>query len=298
MSEPLEPALAQLAERLARTVAQRYRIGADQARGRIEGTWRSDQALRALARKTPSPGALARTSLYRRAASQARKDIYYRLRRYRRDGDEFSEALERLRRAASGAPCQAAREALARSHASTAERWPDLADFLRHTQPVWGDCATLLDVGCGLMPLLFPFGRIGGRLRRYVACDRDARCVEAVNAGPQTPSGVLEGCVWDIGDGWAALESRTGIKRYDAAFLLKLVPVVARQQPRLLATLAAAPADWLIVTGSRQALARRRDISRRERAALGAFAKRHGLIVESEFETPSELGLVVRGAGL
>jgi len=298
MSDPLEPALAQLAERLAERVALRYRIGADQARGCIEGAWRGHQALRALARKIPSPRALARTSLYRQAASQAKKDIYYRLRRYRRDCDAFPEALERLRRATSGAPCQAAREALARSHASTAERWPDLADSLQRTQPVWGDCATLLDVGCGLMPLLFPFGQVGGRLRRYVACDRDARCIEAVNARLQTPPGVLEGCVWDIGDGWAALERQTGIKRYDAAFLLKLVPVVARQQPRLLAKLAAAPADWLIVTGSRQALARRRDISRRERMALGAFAKRHGLIVESEFATSSELGLVVRGAGL
>ncbi|MCY4213109.1 MAG: hypothetical protein OXF68_05740 [Gammaproteobacteria bacterium] len=298
MSDPLEPALAQLAERLAETVARRYRIGADQARGCIEGAWRGHEALRALARKNPSARALARTRLYRRAASQAKKDIYYRLRRYRQDADEFSEALERLRGAASGAPCQAAREALARTHASTAERWPDLADFLERTRPVWGDCATLLDVGCGLMPLLFPFDRVGGRFRRYLACDRDARCVEAVNACPQTPPGLLEGCVWDIGDGWAALESQTGIKRYDAAFLLKLVPVVARQQPGLLATLADAPADWLIVTGSRQALTRRRDISRRERSTLGSFAKRHGLVVESEFETASELGLVLRRSGL
>jgi len=294
MSDPLEPVLAQLAERLAQDAAQRYRIGADQARSRIERAWRSHQALRALARKTPSPRALARTRLYRQAASQAKKDIYYRLRRYRQESDEFSKGLERLRHAGAGAQCQAAREALARSHASTAERWPDLDDFLERTQPVWRDCATLLDIGCGLMPLLFPFDRVGDRFRRYVACDRDARCIEAVNACGQVPPGILEGCVWDIGDGWEALEKQTGIKRYDAAFLLKLVPVVARQQPRLLAMLADAPADWLVVTGSRQALARRQDISRRERTVLGSFAKRHGLVVESEFETPSELGLVMR----
>ena len=297
MSDPLEPVLAQLAESLAQEVALRYRIGADQARCQIELRWHSHQALRALARKNPSPSALARTRLYRRAASQAKKDIYYRLRRYRQESDEFSKGLEELRRAAPSAQRQPAREALARSHASTGERWPDLADFLERTQHVWGDCATLLDVGCGLMPLLFPFDRVGDRFRRYVACDRDARCIEAVNACGQVPPGVLEGCVWDIGDGWEALESQTGVKRYDAAFLLKLVPVVARQQPRLLATLADAPADWLVVTGARQALARRRDISRRERAVLGAFARRHGLVVESEFETPSELGLVMRRPG-
>ena len=294
MGDPLEPALAQLAEQLAQEAARRYRIGADQARGCIERSWRSHQALRALARKTPSPRALARTRLYRQAASQAKKDIYYRLRRYRPESEAFFRGLERLRRAAAGADCQAACEALARSHASTAERWPDLDGFLECTHPVWRDCATLLDVGCGLMPLLFPFDRVGDRLRRYVACDRDARCIEAVDARGQVAPGVLEGRVWDIGDGWEALETQTGIKRYDAAFLLKLVPVVARQQPRLLATLADAPADWLVVTGSRQALARRQDISRRERAVIGSFAKRHGLVVESEFETPSELGLVMR----
>ena len=294
MSDPLEPALAQLAERLAQEAARRYRIGAEQARGRIERSWRRHQALRALARRTPSPRALARTRLYRQAASQAKKDIYYRLRRYRPPSDEFSKGLERLRRAPAAVECQAACEALARSHASTAERWPDLDGFLERTRPVWGACATLLDVGCGLMPLLFPFDRVDDRLKRYVACDRDARCIEAVNACGQVTSAVLEGRVWDIGDGWEALETQTGIKRYDAAFLLKLVPVVARQQPRLLATLADAPADWLVVTGSRQALARRQDISRRERAVIGSFAKRHGLVVESEFETPSELGLVMR----
>ncbi len=295
MSDSLEPVLAQLAERLAQEAARRYRIGADQARERIERTWRSHQALRALAGKTPSPRALARTRLYRQAASQAKKDIYYRLRRYRPQSDEFSTGLERLRRAVADADCQAACEALARAHASTAERWPDLDGFLERTQPVWGDCATLLDLGCGLMPLLFPFDRVGGRLRRYVACDRDARCIEAVNARSQVPSGVLEGRVWDIDDGWQALEAQTGIQHYDAAFLLKLVPVVARQQPRLLAALADAPADWLVVTGSRQALARRQDISRRERAVVGSFAKRYGLVVESQFETPSEFGLVMRG---
>lgn len=294
MSDPLEPALAQLAEQLAQQAARRYRIGADQARGRIERSWRSHQALRALARRTPSPRALARTRLYRQAASQAKKDIYYRLRRYRPQSEEFSKGLERLRRAKAGTECQAACETLARSHASTAERWPDLNGFLERTHPVWDDCAMLLDVGCGLMPLLFPFDRVVGRLQRYVACDRDARCIEAVNAYGQVTPGVLEGRVWDIGDGWEALETQTGIKRYDAAFLLKLVPVVARQQPRLLAMLAEAPADWLVVTGSRQALARRQDISLRERAVIGSFAKRHGLVVESEFETPSELGLVMR----
>ena len=296
MSDPLEPALAQLAERLARDAAQRYRIGPDEARGRIEQSWRGDQALRALARETPSPRALARTRLYRRAASEAKKAIYYGLRRYRLDSDSFSEGLERLRHAATGAPRQAACEALARNHASTAERWPDLDDFLDCTRPVWGDCATLLDVGCGLMPLLFPFDQAGGRFRRYVACDRDARCIAAVNASGRMPPSVLEGCVWDIDEGWEALQAQTGIIRYDAAFLLKLVPVIARQQPALLATLADAPADWLVITGSRQALARRRDISRRERAVLASFAKRHGLVVESEFETPSELGLVIRRA--
>ena len=294
MSDALEPVLAQLAEQVAQEAARRYRIGADQARGRIEQSWRSHQALRALARRTPSPRALARTRLYRQAASQAKKDIYYRLRRYRPQSDEFSKGLERLHRATAAVECQAACEALARSHASTAERWSDLDGFLERTRPVWGACATLLDVGCGLMPLLFPFDRVDDRLKRYVACDRDARCIEAVNACGQVTAGVLEGRVWDIGDGWEALETQTGIKRYDVAFLLKLVPVVARQQPRLLATLADAPTDWLVVTGSRQALARRQDISRRERAVIGSFAKRHGLVVESEFETPSELGLLMR----
>ena len=294
MSDPLEPVLARLAERLAQDAARRYRIESDQARGQIERAWRGHQALRALARKNPSPRALARTSLYRQAASQAKKGIYYRLRRYRRDSDDFSTGLERLRRATAVAEIRAAREALARSHASTAERWPDLEGFLAHTRPLWRDCATLLDVGCGLMPLLFPFDRLDRRIQRYVACDRDAPCIEAVNAVGQRLGGVLEGCVWDIDQGWEALAAQTGIKRYDTAFLLKLVPVVARQQPGLLATLADTPADWLVVTGSRQALARRQDISRRERVAIGAFAKRYGLVVEREFETPSELGFVMR----
>jgi len=60
--------------------------------------------------------------------------------------------------------------------------------------------------------------------------------------------------------------------RCDLGLLLKVVPVVRRQSPELLPVLAAIPADRLVISGCRNAMAKRRDIERREPGSCSASA--------------------------
>jgi hypothetical protein len=98
---------------------------------------------------------------------------------------------------------------------------------------------------------------------------------------------------WSIADGWEPLLRASGIAMFDVALMLKLVPVVARQEPEHLAILAAVPARRIVVSGSREAMAKRRSIARRERAVLDDFIAGAGWRVTAESETPDEFFLAV-----
>lgn len=79
-------------------------------------------------------------------------------------------------------------------------------------------------------------------------------------------------------------------ERFDLALMLKLIPVIERQNPALLERLAAIPARRLLVTGSREAMTRREDISRRELASLRRFVLLTGRRVVARFDLPNEFG--------
>jgi hypothetical protein len=76
--------------------------------------------------------------------------------------------------------------------------------------------------------------------------------------------------------------------------MLKLLPVVERQTPALVSVLANAPAHGLLLTGSKEALTKRKQIGRRELATLERFIDLHGLKRVGSFETPDEIGILAQ----
>jgi 16S rRNA (guanine(1405)-N(7))-methyltransferase len=77
------------------------------------------------------------------------------------------------------------------------------------------------------------------------------------------------------------------------ALIMKVVPVVCRQQRELLSVLAETPADTWLLTGSRIALAKRRSIERREKRVLEEFVSLAGRTVKHEFVVEEEFAWVV-----
>jgi 16S rRNA (guanine(1405)-N(7))-methyltransferase len=144
---------------------------------------------------------------------------------------------------------------------------------------------------------MFPFGALGEELDLYQALDRDAEGIEALRAVAEARSeSRLAAFRWDLAEGWntlAQMEPAAHVERFDVALLLKVVPVVARQEPRLLDVLARTPARRLVVSGSRVALARQATIERRERGVLQRWIHRHGFAVIGEFAVEEEFAYVL-----
>jgi 16S rRNA (guanine(1405)-N(7))-methyltransferase len=130
-----------------------------------------------------------------------------------------------------------------RGHASTAERLPSLERFFA---PIWEKTIspprTLVDLGCGLGPLALPWMGLPADAT-YHACDVDRRSLEVVDAFLDLVAQPRELHVRDlVADGPPPI-------RADVALLLKLVPLLDRQDPAAAGrVLRAVDADHAVVS--------------------------------------------------
>lgn len=294
-SAGIEERLHKLADALAANVSRRYRLAPEEAARRILEVWARDKALHAALAKSPDIEMFGRTRAYKNAARAATKNIYYALRRYRADGISLKEAADTLEAITQGTErdkVAALVQNIAANHASTAERANHLDIFCTAMLEAVGDARSVLDVGAGVLPLLFPFEQ-APKLLYYAACDRDPVAMRVVSAyGRWRGDGRLKSYRWNLRDGWAPVCAACGTDRFDVALMLKLVPVVRRQEPELLQTLASVPARMIVITGSKEALAKRRAIARREMAVIDEFVGMSGFRALRTFETPDEIGIV------
>jgi hypothetical protein len=291
--EPVRRAVDRIVRDLAEDIAKTYKIDSAAAAEQIRPLVDADAELRRLLVDKGDADAVRRMRPFKDLEKRARRHVYHHLRRYKRT-DDLAAAVDRLEQLApQQAPdiAAAAIQTICQSHVSTAERLPSLASFhaalLRHV----GDARSVLDVGAGVLPLVFPFDRCP-RLEAYVAAEKDPLAVRAVQAFARwaelAPLSALD---WTIADGWDPV--RRDRAQFDVALLLKLVPVVGRQEPHLLPVLAATPARKLIITGSKEALAKRTPILHRELKTIRTFVQSAGLAIEDQFETDDEIGVVV-----
>jgi len=280
-----------LVDALADEVVHRYRIDRAVAVDTIAQSWTRRPKLVALITAAATAEEVRRTRTYREAAAAAKRDIYHGLRRYR------SGSLDGLAALAPGVAAEVLAAHVAEiiaAHVSTAERSAHLAEFFAALTGAVGPARSVVDVGCGVLPLVYPLDGVS----EYWALDRDGAAVGAVAEYARIRDDRrLRPVVWDLADGWPALFGGGLPRLCDVGLLLKVVPVVARQHPRLLATLAATPAKVLVVSGSRIAMTKRQEIERREVHVLERFCEDHGLVERARFRTPDEICLVVERAG-
>jgi 16S rRNA (guanine(1405)-N(7))-methyltransferase len=178
--------------------------------------------------------------------------------------------------------------ALAR-HASTAERLPHLDRFFG---PIWeltgGPPRTLLDLGCGLGPLSLPWMGLAPDAM-YRACDADRRSLAVVEG---FLSLVSQPAAVDARD---VVASGPPPERVDVALLLKLVPLLDRQDPlaasRCLGSLDAAHA--VVSFPARSLGGRQRGMETTYRRRLDDLVAELGIREVREASVPSELVFVL-----
>ncbi len=290
----------QLAGELAAATTKRYKIDADTAHQLIRELWLSEPLLWDQAAQLRDADALRRTRGYKQAVARAKTAIYYHLRRYNQDDAKFEAGRATLQTLSgtSGATgsddVERARSDILEAHVSTRERLDSQAEFYRVLFDLVGAPRSVLDIGSGVHPMMFPFSTLGASVDRYVAIDRDVKAIDAVNAwASYLPTGRLSGHVWRLEDGFDDLVVAGSPRKFDLGLALKFVPVIVRQERLSLSVLADAPVDRLLVTGAREAMVKRQTISKREEHVLRGFARDHGFSVVGEFSTPSEVGLLL-----
>lgn len=295
------PVLEVLVQDLAAQVTRQYRIVDGEAAALVSQCLARDRALATAIESAGTADQVRRTRAYRDAAREAKRTVYYHLRRYRPAEPAAAEALRALEGTPAGTPMPTlggrARE-VAACHVSTRERLADLDGFLAQLAAHAGRPRTVVDVGCGVFPLVFPLDdQPGAGVEQLWTLDRDEAALRAVTAYARARADRRVRAVrWDVRDGWGALARHDPPERFDLALLLKVVPVIARQDPAALATLAAVPAELLVVSGSATAMTRRRDIRRREAGVIRRFLAAHDLRTVATFEAADELCYVAARA--
>jgi 16S rRNA (guanine(1405)-N(7))-methyltransferase len=292
--------LAQLADDLAEAVARRYRVSRDDAKEAILCEWSRRPDLLEAVGKATGPDEVKRMRAYRDAAAAVKKDIYYRLRRYRQERTVNSRGIAALARLASDSEASD-REATIRQivdeHVSTAERLPHLTEFFENLVAMIGVPETIVDVGCGVLPLVVPFDRSMHATCEYWALDKDPAAMEAVREYARVRAdGRVRPIDWSASQGWAAAYEAGLPRSSEVGLLLKVVPVIARQSSSLLTVLAQTPTERLVISASREAMAKRQDIERRETRIVRRFLADYGLSELSSFRTPDEVVFLAQRA--
>lgn len=286
-----------LVEDVLSTIVKRYRIDEESAKNTIEEIFSKDDDLRKAVEKEKSWEKVKRTRAFKDAVAEVKRKIYYGLRRYSVDRDDQRDLIAKLANAEGAAREEIENLALeiARSHASTKERLDHRDEFYTQLLPLFDPPISILDVGSGMQPLLFPFDQLTG-LKLYVAADKDPDSVAAVNAFAKACGEErLSAIHWDLRDGWQPILEKSGVSNFDVAFLFKLVPVIERQNPELLDVLIQTPARVWVVTGSKISLTKREKIEKRERAIVRRFVGAANRRVIHEFSVAEEFGIVSEG---
>lgn len=295
------PAMKTLLDDLVHTTVKQYRIEPQEAEEILASVLAANQQLRDLAAREDNADRIQRTSVFKKAAAAAKREVYHTLRRYRQDDAKLRRLIDRLSDLSADADeSERARllQEICQSHVSTRERHLFAAEFYEQLFCHFEGAANLIDVGCGMQPLQFPFSKAPKSLQRFVAFDTDAESIRAARAVAAHQSSVqLLAFEHDLRDGWESCCKQAGVEHFDVALMLKLVPVLQRQSRDLLPVLAGVPASKWLISGSKRSMTKRRDISRREEAVIRSFIDSANKEVAAEFTVGEEFVLIVNAAG-
>ena len=231
---------------------------------------------------------------YKKVIKNVKKRIYYGLRRYHQDEEADQLLVEALEAEIEGGgspdKIRDICDSLLRVHVSTKERYPYYGDFYGRLFEIIDRPGSIIDLGCGIHPLSYPFGATNDRAPTYVAIDKDRVSINILEIYSKYDNRVAPKLA-DIADiDW---RGDMDAERFDFAFMLKLIPVVQRRNKDLLQNLADVPADSILVTGSAQAMTRKENIVRKEDRILHEFIEMSNRKIIQKFNIENEFGYLI-----
>jgi 16S rRNA (guanine(1405)-N(7))-methyltransferase len=275
-----------------------YHIDFEQAYEILERTFmRYPKLIKKIAISYPGED-VTRLSEYKHAVKEAKKQIYYSLRQYHRDKDQETQIKNKMRNSVqANMPFEALQpviQEILTTHVSTRERLPYFPEFYQQLFRHVHSLHSIIDIGCGIHPLSYPFTAEGNATELYIAIDKDPLVIEMLEifAPSIKPTNLLPLChdlLWLRSQEYLI----NGRASFDVAIMMKLIPVIARQDRALLHQLVTIPARQLVITASAQAMTRALDIARREDHVLQQFIKMTGRPVQAALTFGNEFGYVL-----
>lgn len=288
-----------LLEREITAICQRYKITPESARTIAEHSLqRRPDLVAAILARYPHED-VTRLRVYKTLIKEIRKQVYYHVRQYQPEQETMPHLREQLRQLIlSEAPPEAIDAVIQQlflTHVSTKERMAGYDRFYHTLFELIEPPHSILDIGCGLHPLSYPFTHPAFRPDVYAALDRKAEVFHTLSVfAPHTsPTQFLPICC-DIAEAdWKTLTPKGEGNIVDLVFMLKLIPVIARQQRHLLPKLAAVPARQILITASTESMTRKQNIRRREDRVLRDFISRTKREITATFQVGQEFGYLL-----
>ena len=281
-----------LAQELATSFVKNYKCPLPDAIDFFYDKLSKYQEISQLITTAASSKQLSKNALFKEFVKKNKKELYYKLRKYKSNNDSKTELLQSLN---DGAAADQLLQKLAQVHVSSHERFSENEAFYNALSKTFESASVIADAGCGVQPLFFPKHQFPS-VSKYIALDKDRESIEIMlrfkEAFPDNYEW-LHPMVWNISEGWEQICQTFNLDTFDVALILKVVPVVKRIDPNLLDELAKVPANKIVVSGVKESMVKKHDIEHKERRAITNFIKDSGREIIDEFELSNEFFIIV-----
>lgn len=281
-------------------ISKVYRISQDSAETILRNKFQKNKTLVEKAHASMELDDIKRLREYKDFLKNVKKDVYYLLRQYYtpEDKDNFINIITKLEQHITKRitpEIEADFERLTEFHTSTRERNPHLDKFNNFLFQNFNNCVSIFDIGGGVFPLTFPYIKFQ-LLHNYIWLDKDELAFRALKLREHYKYNQdLEFGLYNerIGQRDWTYYLPKGHTQFDLVLMLKLVPVIWRQERTLILKLAKIPAKHILLTGSKEAMTRKENIYRKENQSLKRFIEYTGRKVVKTFEFENEFGYVL-----
>lgn len=257
-----------LVQELIEIVCSDYKVSTKEAEEKILDQIDKNSGLKKNINEYSELKKFKRTREYKVFVKQLKKKIYFDLRTYQKENNISQE-----------------------SHVSTLERMSFADIFFNNLDSVLKETKYVLDLGGGMFPVSFPFEKY--QIEQYIWIDKDKLSYEKLTKFKEEKN--LQNLILypdSIGEKpWS--NYLTKIEEFDLVLMLKLIPVITRQDKQLLEILSRSPGKRFLVTGSKQAMVKKTNIYRRERKVINNFILKTGKKVISTFDYENEFGYLL-----
>jgi len=249
-----------------------YKISPEKASEKLLKEMDSNLDLIELVNSAKSLKHVYKTRLFKDFIKKVKKEIYYSLRTYQKPENNADNE-----------------NALVDTHISTKERSPYIKHLFKQIDEYVKEAETVLDVGGGMFPALFPFEDYPN-LKYYIWVDKDKTSYQKLKQQNYQKLTLYNHRIGEYD--WSEYLPE-GKDKFDFVFMLKVVPVIARQEKELLDELINIPFYKAVVTGSKEAMTKKINIERREDAIIREFLQKAGWGITKKVDIPTEFGYIV-----